>query len=103
MCACVFIVCACVLGGSEFGRCVDVQRCSESVRLCVLCTRVGSVCTRDLLAPHHSPEPGSSSFDKGSSLITGCFWRFVVSVPGAWFAGVEGSPRDSGVSGGFLG
>ena len=37
-------------------------------------------------------EPNSSSSNKGSTLIAGCIWCFVVSVPEARFAGAEGHP-----------
>lgn len=45
-----------------------------------------------LCLPCRPPEPCSSVSDKGSTLITGCVWSFVVSVPGAGFAGVNGHP-----------
>lgn len=49
------------------------------------------VCAHVLYVPRPQ-EPSSLSSNKGSTLIAGCIWCFVVSVPEARFAGAEGHP-----------
>lgn len=80
---CVLRMHACVWGH------VSEWWCSESVHFCVLCARVGSVCPCALRAQPPT-RAWFLSFRQSSNRITRCFWRFVVPVHGAGFAGAEG-------------